>query len=334
MKKALGLLSVLGFLFLAAAVGGYLDLMAYADRPASVTAGSAVITVARGQSFSKIAAQLYADGLITHPLKLRLLARLNGAETRIQAGEYLLSSGMSPAAILETMVSGKVRLLKFTVPEGANLRQIADIVAAAGLSDGTAFLQAAMDPDLTEAMGVESDTFEGYLFPETYFFPRNATPHDIISVMVERFRSVFTDDWRQRCAEIGMTVHEVVTLASIVEKETGAPEERPLIASVFHNRLHRGMRLQTDPTVIYGIEAFDGNLTRKHLETPTPYNTYTIRGLPPGPIASPGRAALEAVLYPARTNYLYFVSRKDGTHQFSTNLRDHNRAIGKYQLRR
>jgi UPF0755 protein len=152
--------------------------------------------------------------------------------------------------------------------------------------------------------------------------------------MTRRFREAFSDAWRARAHALGMSVHEVVTLASIIEKETGDPAERPLIASVFHNRLERGMRLETDPTVIYGIEDFDGNLTRKHLRTPTPYNTYLNKGLPPGPIASPGKAALEAALYPAESGYLFFVSRKDGTHQFSSTLKEHREAVRKYQLRR
>jgi UPF0755 protein len=150
--------------------------------------------------------------------------------------------------------------------------------------------------------------------------------------MVNRFHSVFSEEWKKRAAELGFTVHKIVTLASIIEKETGSPKERPLIASVFHNRLKKRMRLESDPTVIYGIKNFNGNLTRKDLKTATPYNTYKISGLPPGPIANPGKASLEAALYPANTNFLYFVSKNDTTHKFSTNLRDHNRAVRKFQL--
>ena len=152
--------------------------------------------------------------------------------------------------------------------------------------------------------------------------------------MVQRFRSVFKPEWEERAASFGFTVHEVVTLASIIEKETGATFERPLISSVFHNRLRKKMRLESDPTVIYGIKDFNGNLTRKHLKTRTPYNTYKIRGLPAGPIANPGRASLEAALFPEKTKYIYFVSKKDRTHYFSTNLKEHNRAVRKYQLGR
>ena len=156
----------------------------------------------------------------------------------------------------------------------------------------------------------------------------------IISTMVQRFRSIFTPAWEDRAGHYGFTVHQVVTLASIIEKETGASFERPLISSVFHNRLKKKMRLESDPTVIYGIKNFDGNLTRKHLKTHTPYNTYKIRGLPAGPIANPGRASLEAALFPDDTAYLYFVSKKDSTHHFSNNLKEHNRAVRKYQLSR
>jgi UPF0755 protein len=152
--------------------------------------------------------------------------------------------------------------------------------------------------------------------------------------MVNRFKEVYLAEWHDRASQLNWNVHHVVTMASIIEKETGAAFERPLIASVFHNRLEKKMRLSSDPTVIYGIKDFDGNLTRKHLSTPTPYNTYLRKGLPPGPIASPGAKAIEAALYPADTKYLYFVSKKDTTHQFSTNIRDHNAAVRKYQLRR
>jgi UPF0755 protein len=150
--------------------------------------------------------------------------------------------------------------------------------------------------------------------------------------MLQRFRSTFSPDWERRAMELGLTPHQVVTLASIIEKETGEPSERPLIASVFYNRLKLGMRLETDPAVIYGIKDFDGNLTRKHLEAPGPYNTYLIKGLPPGPIANPGKKAIEAALFPARTDYLFFVSKNNGSHQFSSNLADHNRAVQHYQL--
>ena len=156
----------------------------------------------------------------------------------------------------------------------------------------------------------------------------------IISAMVNRFWSVFTTEWKVRAKDLGFTVHQIVTLASIIEKETGAAFERPIISSVFHNRLKKKMRLESDPTVIYGIKNFDGNLTRKHLSTHTPYNTYKIKGLPAGPIANPGRASLEAALYPERSVFIYFVSKKDNTHYFSTNLKEHNQAVRKYQLRR
>jgi UPF0755 protein len=183
-------------------------------------------------------------------------------------------------------------------------------------------------------LNVPADSFEGYLFPDTYFFPRGVLAKDIITTMVNRFWTQFGVDWKERADELGLSVHEVITLASIIEKETGVSSERPIISSVFHNRLKKRMRLESDPTVIYGISDFDGNITRKHLDTHTPYNTYRIRGLPPGPIANPGAAAIESALFPAETDYLFFVSKKDRTHKFSTTILEHNRAVRKYQLRR
>lgn len=336
MKKWIGILVVLCLLALAAGWLAFIDLRRYAATPAETGARSdgQIVTVAKGQTFGRTAHLLHAQHLIEHPFKFRLLARLQGQDKQIQAGEYLLSAAMSPADILEALVNGKVRLYKFTVPEGSNLKQIAAVVDAAGLVSQAEFLGAAADSEFSAEKGIAAATFEGYLFPDTYFFPKNASAHAIITVMVDRLRSEMTPAWEKRAADIGLSVHQVLTLASIIEKETGAAAERPIISSVFHNRLRRGMRLETDPTVIYGIENFDGNLTRKHLTTPTPYNTYLIGGLPPGPIASPGRAAIEAALYPADTPFLYFVSKKDGTHQFSKTLADHNRAIVTYQLKK
>jgi UPF0755 protein len=334
LKKLFIIASIICLPGLVAVFWGYYNLMHYATTPTGMASDETIVTVDRGQSFEKTAHILQTHGLINQPFKFRLLARFSGADKRIQAGEYILSPNLSPQDILDKMVSGKVRLYKFTVPEGSNLNQIAGIIDSAGLADRQLFLQLANDTRFIESIGNSADTLEGYLFPDTYFFPKNVAAERIIESMIDRLQSEITDEWRQRASEINLTMHEVITLASIIEKETGAAAERPLISSVFHNRLKKKMRLETDPTVIYGIKNFDGNLTRKHLETKTPYNTYRISGLPPGPIASPGKAAIEAALFPADTSYLFFVSKKDGTHQFSTNLADHNRAIRKYQLRR
>lgn len=334
MKKLATTASVLLILALAAAVATYLDLVFYADKPANADESEQIIVVDRGQSFDRTVDLLQQHDLIESPVRFRMLARIKGADTRIQAGEYLLTGTMTPNHILKTLIEGKVRLHRFTVPEGSNLDQIAEIVAEAGFGSAEQFRNTASDPEFIGELGMSVDSLEGYLFPDTYHFPRSADSEDVINTMVRRFQSLIPESWKERAEELGMSLHEVVTLASIIEKETGTPEERPVISSVFHNRLRRGMRLQTDPTVIYGIEDFDGNLTRKHLNTRTAYNTYLIQGLPPGPIASPGLASIEAALFPADTKYLYFVSRKDSTHQFSTNLKDHNRAIRKYQLRR
>lgn len=245
-----------------------------------------------------------------------------------------MSAAMSPFEIAAKLIAGEVLLYHLTIPEGYTLFQITDLVGSSGIAERDDFWRALSDRRLLDRMRIEADSFEGYLFPDTYFFPKNTPAEKIIDVLVARFRAVFTPERLKRAESLGLSVHEVATLASIIEKETGDPKERPLISSVFHNRLKSGMRLESDPTVIYGIKDFDGNITRKDLAAPTAYNTYRIDGLPPGPIASPGEKAIEAALYPADTSYIYFVARGDGKHQFSTNIGDHNRAVNKYQLRR
>ncbi|MEJ2039528.1 MAG: endolytic transglycosylase MltG [Desulfosarcinaceae bacterium] len=221
-----------------------------------------------------------------------------------------------------------------TIPEGYTFKQIASELARLGLADEQAFIDLASDPATVHDFGLEGETMEGYLFPDTYYFPKGLPAKSIMAKMVERFRQQVPREWSQRARQLGLSLYQVITLASIIEKETGDASERPLISSVFHNRLKKHMRLESDPTVIYGIKNFDGNLTRKHLTTRTPYNTYTIRGLPKGPIANPGRDAIRAALYPAQTDFLFFVSKKDSTHHFSKTIEEHNRAVRKYQLRR
>jgi len=281
-----------------------LDLSQYAKKPSDNSSVKKVVIIQPGQGFNATIEQLFTKGIIKNRLKFKLYATLKGLDKSIQAGEYLLSPSMPPAIILEFLVKGKVNLHKITVVEGYNLHQIADIVARAGFASRTDFYSASTDASFAHKKGIDAKTFEGYLFPETYYFPKVVTPEKVISTMVDRFRSIFTAKWKKRAEELGFSIHQVVTLASIIEKETGAPFERPIISSVFHNRLKKGMRLEADPTVIYGIKNFNGNLTRKHLTTWSPYNTYKIKGLPVGPIACPGAKAIEAALYPADTNFI------------------------------
>ena len=312
----------------------FLDLLVYGDKRANADNSKKVVVILPGQNLSTIANYLNNTGIIKNPVKFKLLARIKGCDKKIKAGEYLLSSSMPPIKILETIASGKVRLYKITIPEGYNLKQVASIISKAKLGTKEDFLKAATDSSFAYKQGINAETFEGYLFPETYYFPKNITPEKIITTMVERFRSIFNRKWEKRAKDLNLSIHQVVTLASIIEKETGVSFERSVISSVFHNRLKKMMRLESDPTVIYGLKNFDGNITRKHLATQTPYNTYTIKGLPLGPIANPGSKAIEAALYPADTDFLYFVSKKDRTHKFSANIKNHNKAVRRYQLRK
>jgi UPF0755 protein len=313
----------------------YIDLKRYANQPVSTEKSQEKthIIVEQGLDLVKIANLLEEKGLVVSSLKFRLIARIYGLDKRIQAGEYLLSPDMTPTQIIDIITKGRVYLHRIVIPEGFNLKQIADVVEEAGFAEADSFLQATRDPNLLARFNIKADSLEGYLFPDTYLFAKGTTTEKILATMIGHFRQQFKPQWEERAKELGFTVHEIVTLASIIEKETGNPAERKTISSVFHNRLKKKMRLETDPTVIYGIKDYDGNITRKHLKTWTPYNTYMIRGLPPGPIASPGAASLEAALYPEKTDYLFFVSKKDTTHHFSKTVKEHNRAVRKYQLR-
>lgn len=330
------LLLIIALLIAVAGAAGWIavDLHRFAHRPADGEEHSHIVSVAPGESFGMLSARLEKAGVITSDIRFKIIARLSGDDKRLRAGEYALSTAMTPMEIIDILASGKVLLHRLTIPEGYTIDQVATEVEKAGLASAEEFSRLARDPSLVSELQLDGPSLEGYLFPDTYHFPREVSARGIITTMVNAYQSLVTDEWRNRAHELDLSIHDIVTLASIIEKETGAPSERPIIASVFHNRLKKRMRLESDPTVIYGIESFDGNITRRHLSSATPYNTYVIRGLPPGPIANPGRAALEAALYPAETDYLFFVSKKDGTHYFSKTIAEHTEAVRKYQLRR
>jgi len=332
LKKKTIIFLIIIFSIMVTSTSLILDLILYADKPAGTDIREKIITIRKGQNIKQISEELYGIGVITSRFKFELLSRLKGLDTKLKTGDYTVSPSMSPTKILYKFTSGKIIRCRITIPEGYTLAQVSALIMKSNLKNCHQFYEVASDPTLTRQLRIDADTFEGYLFPDTYIFSRGVTPQEVIQKMLNRFRSVFTDEWKNQAKKLGFSVHQVVTLASIIEKETGAPSERPIISSVFHNRLKEGMRLQSDPTVIYSIENFDGDLTREHLKQPTPYNTYKIKGLPPGPIANPGKKALEAALFPADTPYFYFVSKGDRTHHFSTTLEEHNQAVATYQL--
>jgi len=301
--------------------------------PADKGGADQVFIVKEGSSLKEVAGDLETRGLITNKTLFVLWTRVKGYGKDIRAGEYSLSPAMAPVQLLEILRKGLVILYPVTIPEGFTRDQIADALEAKGLADKKRFLELTRDKTLLRQYGISGPTFEGYLFPDTYHFSRGMPTSAVLDTMVKRFKQVVSP-LVDKSQGTGMKFEEVVILASIVEKETGKPEERPLIASVFLNRLRLGMRLESDPTVIYGIENFGGDLKKKDLTEKTPYNTYVIHGLTPGPIANPGLESIKAVMDPARTDYLYFVSRNDGSHQFSKTLAEHNRAVEIYQKRK
>ncbi len=299
--------------------------------PAGTGDGPAAVRIPAGADVRQIARALADAGVITSQKTFVLAARLAGLDRRLHPGDYQLDPDMSFPALLRALRDGRGRTAAVTIPEGWRLESIAERLASSGVCEREAFLAAARDPALLAELSIPGPSAEGFLFPETYALRLPSAPADVIRAMHRQFEKI----WNELAASAPpatLSPLAAVTLASIVERETAAPAERPLVAAVFLNRLRLGMPLQADPTVIYGLEAFDGNIRSRDLASANPYNTYVIRGLPPGPIASPGRASLAAVLTPAAVDYLYFVARNDGTHQFSRSLAEHNRAVQRYQL--
>ncbi len=342
-----------------AAYGAYERLISYPDRAGSGSAETTtLVEIPRGASFPRVLRLLVDEGVIgaDDAVDFKLFVLHKGAAGKITAGEHVFRGDMTPTEILEELTRRQPATeIKVTIPEGRNLLQVAAILAKAGLGDAETYVSMMRDPAYVEKLGLEGETLEGYLFPDTYKFDAKATPEQVLERFVRRHRQVYDGlrrQYREEASKLESQLewgdHEVVILASIVEKETAAKHERPLIAGVFLNRMRfasfQPKYLATDPTITYGCmvpieksaacQKYEDRIRRIHLrDRENPYNTYTHEGLPPGPISNPGKAALEAVLAPKKSRYLYFVARNDGTHKFSKSVAEHEAAVDKYQRR-
>ncbi|MDY0185408.1 MAG: endolytic transglycosylase MltG [Desulfuromonadaceae bacterium] len=290
-----------------------------------------VLEIKPGRAFISVAHELEDAGVVADSRALRLLARLQGVDRGIQAGVYRFAGNNAPLGVLETLHSGKGEMLSCTIPEGLNAVEIAARCSAAGLGRNESYIQLLQDSNFIAATGVAAPRLEGYLFPETYHFAPGTSEATVLKTMVAQMQKQLTPELLEEAARNGLDVHALVTLASIIQKEAANDAEMARISAVFHNRLHRNMRLQADPTTIYALDILDGKITRADLRAVHPYNTYVVFGLPPGPIASPGVVALRAAAFPADDDALYFVATRDGGHYFSKTLREHNNAVRRYR---
>jgi peptidoglycan lytic transglycosylase G len=340
--KTVILLAILGSL----CVGGYaaytrvpgilnnLASVPPASRSSALPGEQVVVEIPKGVSLSQVGKILEDRGIISSRLVFKLVAMIRGEQRKIQAGEYLLETGSDAGNVLDQLISGKTRSFPITVPEGYTQFQVAALFEQLGLMQRSDFLNLAGDKKFLKAQGIGGPSLEGYLFPDTYFLKSSERKDGkaLVSRMIKRFHEVYDKHVRPTAKQYGWDTHRVVTLASLIEKEAKATEHA-LVSSVFHNRLRKNWKLQSDPTVIYGIKPMGAKITRKDLKRKHPYNTYENPGLPPGPIANPGKASLIAAVKPAPSDYFYFVAKNDGTHHFSKSLKEHNRNVDLYQRR-
>ena len=299
------------------------------------TAAEQFIDIPSGSGPAAIGRRLVEAGIVRDAWTFRAALWWSGRARELKAGEYQFVGPLSAIDVVLKLVRGEVFARRLTFPEGLTLAEMAEIFEGKGFGTAAQFLEAASDASAIRELDPASTNLEGYLFPETYALPRGTPASRLVEMMVERFMSVFDERLRGLAKDQGLTTRQVVTLASLVEKETGQASERPLVAAVYRNRLKVGMGLQADPTVVYALRLagrYDGNIRRQDLAIDSPYNTYRYRGLPPGPIAAPGAASLEATLMPADVDYLYFVSRNDGSHAFARTLSEHNRNVREFQV--
>jgi UPF0755 protein len=332
MKKLLGLLLLL---VIAAAAAAALMYWRVNQPYRGYAQAEQFVEIPQGAGSAGIGERLVSAGVVRDAATFRTALWMSHKGRVLKAGEYRFDRAMTPFEIIDKIARGDVFVITVTFPEGHTIAEMARIVESHGLGPAAAFVQAATDVSLIRDLDPAAKDLEGYLFPETYAVPRHTDAAKLVRMMVARFDKVLTPDLRQAAADRNLTVRQAVTLASIVEKETAKAEERPLVAAVYTTRLRIGMPMQCDPTVIYGLVKagrYDGNIHKDDLSFDSPYNTYRYPGLPPGPIASPGRASLDAAVHPADADYLYFVSRNDGSHAFARTLEEHNRNVQQYQV--
>jgi UPF0755 protein len=303
----------------------------YSTNPIDNKNMTILVDIPTGSSFLKVTEILNQAGLIKSRVFFYSLAIKKNAIRSIRAGEYEFNTSLTPSAMIDKLLRGEIKNYKVVIPEDLSLREIAARLDEFKLIDKKVFFELASDEDFLESLNIKADSIEGYLFPETYFFDRSMSTRQIMKIMVSEFWKKVTPEMIKRAGELKLDIHKLVTFASLIGKESGDDAEKPMISAVFHNRIKKKMRLQSDPTTVYDLENYNGKVLRSHLRRNSPYNTYLIKGLPPGPIANPGVASIKAVLYPASVNYLYFVSKKDGTHYFSSSLDVHNQAINRYR---
>jgi len=334
MKKLLAVL-VLVILILCIVVG--LDAYRKVFRPYKGYGGSRTVDIPAGATVSDIARRLYHARVIPSYTYFLIYYRLFFSTTQLKSGEYEFTRRLTMKQVIEKLHRGRVVLYKITVKEGMTLRETAEYLGREHQFDAESFLREAGSPEPIRDLDPEAGDLEGYLYPETYLVPRGTTAEQMVALMVQRFKETFNHTLRWRANDIGMSVREVVILAALIEKETAHRDERFLISSVFHNRLKRGMPLGCDPTIIYILKQqnrWDGNIRWKDLEIESPYNTRIHKGLPPGPICSPGVSSIEAALYPENSEYLYFVAKDNRSHYFSKTLKEHNWAVRKFILKK
>lgn len=335
-KKA-GIISIgVALLLMALLAGGVFALGEY--KTVIETQQPVAFVIRQGESLKMVVRRLSQDGLLTNPGLVTFMGVVRGDSSRIKAGEYLLEGRISSNQFLDSIVTGRARLVSMTIPEGFSLREIAERLENRSLGNAAEFLRLCKDAKFIATLdldiGIVPSSLEGFIYPDTYSFHRGTNEASLIRAMVRQFRKKAGDTLKSGGKSGPLSPYQILVLASIIEKETGAGHERPIISAVFHNRLKIKMPLASDPTVIYGISDFDGNLKRIHLRTKTLYNTYRMRGLPPTPIANPGMDSIRAAISPAKVKYLFFVSKGDGTHFFSRNFKTHKRAVYKYQILR
>lgn len=330
MNKLIGLAVLVSSLLVGWA---WMEYEEFITTPLRIADGSVVYQVRKGASLAAVARDLEQAGMIEDARYLQWYGRFTGLANQIRAGEYRLSADLVPDGLLALLVSGKSVTYSLTLLEGWNIRQVRAAVSAHEALEQT--LQGVDDAQLMARLGRQGEHPEGRFFPDTYHFTRGMSDLEFLRRALHTMDEELAASWAERAEDLPLAdPYEALILASIIEKETGQPDERPAIAGVFARRLRKGMKLQTDPTVIYGMgERYDGNIRRSDLETDTPYNTYVHAGLPPTPICMPGREALRAAVNPAPGETLYFVSRGDGSHVFSATLQEHNAAVRKYQLK-